>query len=86
MNVLLRVLLILACFYMGILLVILPWCPPSFSFSLEQNYFTNHYPSLIPILLHPAARGVISGLGVLDIILAAGMLRRRPHSVVAPHT
>lgn len=81
MNTLLRILLVLACFELGILLVLAPW-----SGFWEQNYFITHYPSLIPILLHPSARGLISGLGVLDIILAAGMLRRRPPSAVAPHT
>ncbi len=64
---------------LGIVLVFAPW----FSY-WEQNYFTTHYPSLIPILLNPSTRGVISGLGVLDIILAAGMIRRRPQSTVAP--
>jgi hypothetical protein len=79
MNTLLRVLLILACFELGILLLLAPW-----SSAWEQNYFTTHYPSLIPILLHPSARGIISGLGVLDIILAAGMIRRRAQSTVVP--
>ncbi len=70
----------LACFELGILLILVPWT----SF-WEQNYFINHYPSLIPILLNPAARGIVSGMGVLDIILAAGMLRRRPpQSTVVP--
>jgi hypothetical protein len=28
-------------------------------------------------MLHPSVRGVITGLGVLDIVVAAGMLRRQ---------
>jgi hypothetical protein len=81
MNTVLRVLLILACFELGILLLFAPWTG-----FWEQNYFINRFPALIPILLHPSARGLISGLGILDIILAAGMIRRRPASPVAPHT
>jgi hypothetical protein len=29
-------------------------------------------------LLHPAVRGFISGLGILDIIVAINLLRRAP--------
>jgi hypothetical protein len=79
MNILIRVELILSCFMLGIILMFAPW-----SGYWEQNYFTTHYPSLIPLLLNPSTRGVISGLGVLDIILAAGMLRRRPQTAVVP--
>ncbi len=77
MNRLLRVLFILVCFELGVLLVFLPW-----SGAWERNYFLNRYPSLIPFLLNPSVRGAISGLGLLDIALAAGMLRRRPATVV----
>jgi hypothetical protein len=43
----------------------------------DRNYFVSHYPSLRPFALHPALRGIVSGLGALDIIVAAGMLRRQ---------
>jgi len=50
----------------------MPW------FSLwDRNYFLSHYPSLRPFLLHPSVRGVVTGLGALDIVVAAGMLRRQ---------
>lgn len=72
MNRLLRVVLIVLCFELGALLVFLPW-----SYAWERNYFLNRYPALIPYLLSPSVRGAITGLGLLDIVLAAGMLRRR---------
>jgi hypothetical protein len=53
-------------------LLFLPW------FGLwDRNYFLSYYPSLRPFMLHPSVRGVITGLGALDIVLAAGMLRRQ---------
>ena len=78
MNRFLRVLLILICFELGVLLVLVPW-----SNIWEHNYFLNRFPALIPYLLNPSLRGAISGLGVLDIALAAGMIRRRNPATVA---
>ncbi len=72
MSRLLRVVLIILCFEMGVLLAYLPW-----SGIWERNYFLNRYPALIPYLLNPSVRGGITGLGVLDIAVAAGMVRRR---------
>ncbi len=76
MNRLLRVLLMLIFFELGVLLVFLPW-----SGAWERNYFLSRYPALIPVLLNPSLRGAVTGLGVLDIALAAGMIRRRPATV-----
>jgi hypothetical protein len=68
---LIRVLCTLFLFEVGVVLLFLPW------FSLwDRNYFLSHYPGLRPFVLHPSVRGVISGLGALDIVVAAGMLRR----------
>ncbi len=78
MNRLLRVVLILLCFELGVLLVFIPW-----SYTWERNYFLNRYPALIPYLLNPSVRGAITGLGVLDIVLAGGLLRRRRPATVA---
>jgi hypothetical protein len=66
-----HVLLILLCFELGVLLVFLPW-----SLYWERNFFLQRYPVLIPMVLNPYARGLISGLGVLDIVIAGGMIRR----------
>jgi len=78
MNRVLRVLLMLVFFEMGALLLFLPWLN-----SWESNYFLTRYPTLIPVLLHPAMRGAISGLGALNILLAAGMIRWRSREAVA---
>jgi hypothetical protein len=80
MNRVLHVLLILLCIEMGALLLYLPW-----SVYWDQNYFLSHFPSLIPVLLHPSFRGVVSGIGVLDIILAINLMsHRRPLPTPAP--
>jgi hypothetical protein len=73
MNRVLRALVIVICFEMGALLLYLPW-----SAFWEQNYFLVHFPSLMPILLHPSFRGLVSGLGALDIIVAFTMIRPQP--------
>jgi hypothetical protein len=65
MNRIYRALLVIVAFEMGALLLYLPW-----SVYWEQNYFLTHYPSLMHIVLHPSFRGVVSGIGVLDILLA----------------
>ena len=78
MNRLLRVVLIFLCFELGVLLMILPW-----SAFWELNFFLQRYPALLPVLLNPFVRGAISGLGLIDIGIAAGMIRRRDPNAVA---
>jgi hypothetical protein len=80
MNRILHALLVLLCFEMGAILLYLPW-----SSLWEQNYFLSRFPALIPVLLHPSMRGAVSGLGVLDIVLAVGMVRRRPQAARVPN-
>jgi hypothetical protein len=70
MNKALRAILIVLCFELGALLLYLPW-----STFWERNFFLMHFPSLMPIVLHPSVRGLVSGLGVLDIIVAMGLLQ-----------
>ncbi len=72
MNRLLRVVLVLLCFELGVILVLVPWSPV-----WERNFFLDRYPQLIPFLLNSYLRGAISGLGLLDIWIAATLLRRR---------
>ena len=67
MNRLLRALAVVLLFEMGALLLYLPW-----SEFWEQNYFFHGLPALKTFLLHPSVRGVVSGIGVLDILLAFG--------------
>jgi hypothetical protein len=77
MNRLLRVILVLLCFELGVVLMLIPW-----SAFWERNFFLDRYPGLIPVLLNPFLRGLISGLGLLDIWIA-GSLLRRPRSTTA---
>jgi len=80
MNRVFRALLVVLCFEMGALLLYLPW-----SIFWDQNYFLSHFPSLIPVLLHPSFRGGVSGLGVLDILLAFNLItNRRPLPSATP--
>lgn len=76
MKSFLHVLLSFDVFMLGVLLVLVPWL----SF-WDHNFFLDKFPGLIPVLLHPSVRGAVSGLGTLDILLAAGMLRGRADSV-----
>jgi hypothetical protein len=73
MNRIFRALLVVLCFEMGALLLYLPWTA-----FWEQNYFLSHFPSLMHIALHPSFRGIVSGVGVLDILLAFGLMGSRP--------
>ena len=75
MSKFLRAIVIVLCFEMGALLLYLPW-----SAFWEKNYFLFHLPSLRSLALHPAMRGLISGLGVLDIFVALGLLQSRPEA------
>lgn len=67
-------------FELGVLLVFLPWAR-----LWEANYFISHFEILRPYVLHPAVRGLITGLGALDILIAAGMLRRRQAVAASPN-
>jgi len=78
MQRLLRVLLSLDFFLLGVLLLFLPWLG-----LWEHNYFLSRFPEIIPFVLHPSVRGAVSGLGALDIVMAMGMLRHDPGRVTA---
>jgi len=79
MHRIFRALMVVLAFEMGALLLYLPW-----SGYWEQNYFLSHYPSLIRVLLHPSFRGAVSGVGVLDILLAIGWIGSRQGSTRVP--
>ncbi len=76
MKSFLHVLLSLDIFLLGVMLVLVPWLP-----YWDHNFFLDRFPGLIPILLHPSVRGAVTGLGALDMFLAAGRLRGRADSV-----
>ena len=71
MHRLRHVLWLMILFELGVVLLFLPWLQV-----WESNYFLGHYPVLRPYLLHPSLRGAITGLGALDILLAADLVRR----------
>lgn len=81
MNRIYRALLVVLAFEMGALLLYLPW-----SIYWENNYFLSHYPWLMRVVLHPFFRGAVSGIGVLDILLAIGWIgsRQDPDRVPPP--
>jgi len=79
MNRILRALTVVLLFEMGALLLYLPW-----SAFWEQNYFLSHIVWLRPILLHPSVRGIVSGIGVLDIFVAFGFFSSRAAQVSVP--
>jgi hypothetical protein len=79
MNRIIRALAVVLLFEMGALLLYLPW-----STFWEQNYFFRHVPSLMPFILHPSVRGLVSGFGVLDILLAFGFFNSRSATASAP--
>ncbi len=76
MKLFMRVLLSLDLFLLGVLLLLLPWME-----YWDHNFFLDKYPAIIPFMLHPTLRGVVSGLGALDILLAGNMLRGRANSI-----
>jgi hypothetical protein len=73
MNRVFSALLVVILCIMGAILFYLPWTT-----IWEKNYFLSHFPSLMRLLLHPAFRGAVSGLGVLDILLAIHLIGPDP--------
>jgi hypothetical protein len=55
--------LVLFCVYLGVLVMILPWWPRIW----DRNEFILARPWLASVLHNGAVRGIISGLGLLDI-------------------
>lgn len=55
--------LVLFCMYLGIVMAILPWWPAVW----DRNLFLTSHVQLWAILRQGWMRGIISGLGVLDI-------------------
>jgi hypothetical protein len=55
------------CFEVGIFLITAPWLLPNV---WETNYFFFKYPQLKSIFLNAYFRGAVSGIGLLNILLA----------------
>lgn len=72
------VLYVVVCIEVGIFLTLVPW-----SAIWERNYFLQLYPTLRAILLAPAVRGAVAGLGVANIYMGLREVLRRRRSSVA---
>jgi hypothetical protein len=55
--------LVLFCVYLGVLVMVLPWWPKIW----DQNMFIQARPALAALLHTGAVRGLVSGLGLVDI-------------------
>jgi hypothetical protein len=55
--------LVLFCIYLGILVIVLPWSTRFW----DHNQLLTAYPWLASILHNGAVRGIISGIGLIDI-------------------
>jgi hypothetical protein len=56
---------ILSSLLVGVVLVIVPWTA-----LWDANYLLQPYPAVRAVLLSPYARGAVTGLGVVNIVLA----------------
>ena len=77
-NRILRMVWLLLWFELGITLILLPW-----SDYWDVNYFLFQYPALALILKNSYLRGMISGLGVVNVMFALEAFRSRTPAVVA---
>jgi hypothetical protein len=73
----LRIVLLLLWFELGVVLILLPW-----SDYWDVNYFLYQYPSLGFLLKNSYLRGMISGLGIMNVMFALEAFRGRTPSVV----
>jgi hypothetical protein len=80
MSRLLRVLLLLLWLELGFALILLPWWPPGV---WESNYFLYQYPGLGLFANNPFVRGAVSGLGLMNVLLALEAFRIRISAVAA---
>lgn len=55
--------LVVFCIYLGVMVMILPWWAPVY----DRNLFLQAHPKLWAVLKLGPVRGIISGLGALDV-------------------
>ena len=72
MNRFVRWIVLLIWIELGFVLILVPW-----SEIWEVNYFLFQYPALGFLLKNPFFRGAVSGLGVMNVLLALQGFRRR---------
>jgi hypothetical protein len=51
--------------YVGVVVLVLPWTPP-----WTDNHWISYFPRVSAFLMYGAVRGVISGLGLLNLWIA----------------
>jgi len=56
---------VIVCLCLGLVIVVLPWLP-----FWDENRLLTLVPWLAPLLLNGVARGIVSGLGLLNIWIA----------------
>lgn len=71
-----RVPILLVWLLFGLALILVPW-----SDIWETNYFIYQYPSLGLIAENTFLRGVVSGLGFMNVLLSLEAFRRKASSV-----
>lgn len=59
-------------FLVGLVLIVAPWTP-----FWEANWMLQPWPALRALLLSGFARGAISGLGLVNVLVALADLHRR---------
>jgi hypothetical protein len=72
----LRIVLLLLWFELGVVLILLPW-----SDVWDVNYFLYQYPTLGFFLKNSYLRGMISGLGIMNVIFALEAFRGRTPAI-----
>ncbi|HEY6443071.1 MAG TPA: hypothetical protein VIY66_07005 [Candidatus Acidoferrales bacterium] len=70
-----RVLILLVWLLFGLALILVPW-----SDIWETNYFIYQYPGLGLIAENTFLRGVVSGLGFMNVLLSLEAFRRKTSS------
>lgn len=73
------ILYVLICLEIGVFLTLVPW-----SAIWERNYFLEAYPRVRWILLNPAFRGAVAGLGVANIYLGLREVLHRRRATTLP--
>lgn len=61
-----RLLRVMLQLYLGLMVCFIPWFPPAW----DNNPLFLHAPMILPILTSGAFRGVVSGLGLLNLWIA----------------
>ena len=78
MKQIVRVPVLLVWLLFGLALMLVPW-----SDIWETNYFIYQYPGLGLIAENTFLRGVVSGLGFMNVLLSLEAFRRKTSSVVS---